>query len=202
MGENSEGTTNQGIIHNCYATGSVTALEPIGAIAIAGGLVGSTTGGEISYCYSIGEVEGPTFSNIGGLIGSEHYDPILINNFWDTNTSGTTDGVGNEDPDPAGVEGKTTAEMMMQSTFAGWDFVNNWKMLRPSEDYPRLAWQEVFVGDIAGLYGVDMVDFAYLANYWGLGGCDSGTDCGRADIDASGDVGLSDLAAVAADWLK
>jgi hypothetical protein len=47
-----------------------------------------------------------------------------------------------------------------------------------------------------------MVDFAYLANYWGLSGCDSGTDCGRADIDDSGTVDLPDLAYVAQDWLR
>jgi hypothetical protein len=46
------------------------------------------------------------------------------------------------------------------------------------------------------------VDFAYLANYWQLTGCNSGTDCGRADIDGSGDVGIGDLAAVAEDWLR
>ncbi|MHC5083900.1 MAG: hypothetical protein ACYTET_08205, partial [Planctomycetota bacterium] len=89
-----------------------------------------------------------------------------------------------------------------------WDFDPNdgdtadWMMLRPGEDYPRLAWQEIYAGDIAGLYGADIVDVAYLARYWSLTGCDSGTDCGRADIDASGDVGLADLAAVADDWLR
>ena len=50
--------------------------------------------------------------------------------------------------------------------------------------------------------GVDLVDFAYLANYWGLDDCDGLDDCGRADIDGSGDVGVGDLAAVAEDWLK
>jgi hypothetical protein len=100
--------------------------------------------------------------------------------------------------------GLSTALMMAESTFtdAGWDFLNDWMMLREGEDYPRLAGQEVFLGDIAGLYGAGMVDFAYLANYWGLTGCDSGTDCGRADIDDSGDVGIGDLVYVAEDWLK
>lgn len=40
----------------------------------------------------------------------------------------------------------------------------DWMMLREGEDYPRLAWQEIFGGDIAGLYGADIVDFAYLSN--------------------------------------
>ena len=122
-------------------------------------------------------------------------DGIIINCFWDTQTSGIISSEGGT--------GKTTLEMQTQSTFAGWDFSTPvWVMLRELEDYPRLAWQEVFDGDIAGLYGADMVDFAYLANYWRLTGCNTGTDCGRADIDGSNDVGLGDLAEVANDWLK
>jgi hypothetical protein len=75
-------------------------------------------------------------------------------------------------------------------------------MLRPGEDYPRLIWQEVFAADIAGLYGVDIVDFAYLGRYWGLDDCGGVDDCGRSDINNSGDVGLGDLAELADDWLK
>ena len=64
-------------------------------------------------------------------------------------------------------EGMTTAQMMSQSVYnsRGWDFIDtdgdpaDWMMLREGEDYPRLAWQQIISGDIAGLYGVDMVDF-------------------------------------------
>ncbi|MDH4202242.1 MAG: hypothetical protein OEV87_05060 [Phycisphaerae bacterium] len=91
--------------------------------------------------------------------------------------------------------------MMIQSTFTGWDFTTPvWVMLREGEDYPRLAWQEIFMGDIAGLYGVDMADFAEIARNWQNTGCPG--NCEDADIDGSGDVGLGDLAAVAEDWLK
>ncbi|MHC4951257.1 MAG: hypothetical protein ACYTEU_09790, partial [Planctomycetota bacterium] len=72
--------------------------------------------------------------------------------------------------------------------------------LRELEDYPRLAWQEIFKGDIAGLYGADMLDFAYLARYWGQD-CDN-PECDRADIDGGGNVGIGDLAYIAEDWLK
>jgi hypothetical protein len=57
------------------------------------------------------------------------------------------------------------------------------------------------IGDIAGPNGVDFIDFAYLAGYWGLDDCNGGDDCGRADIDCNGGVGFSDLRDMAANWL-
>ncbi len=190
-------------IENSYSTGQVNGNSEIG------GLIGANSGTVIE-CYSNCSING--LSYLGGLLGLTSKD--TINSFWDVEGSGIDTAYilrtgwsypYVEDPvysTPGIAEGKTTAEMMTQITFAGWDFVTDWMMLRPGEDYPRLAWQEVFAGDIAGLYGADMVDFAYAANYWGLTGCNSGTDCGRADIDASGDVGLGDMAGVAADWVK
>ena len=176
------------VIINSYSAGFVSGFDKVG------GLIGSNTG-SVENCYSASVINGS--SNVGGICGMSSGN--ITNSFWDVDTSG----IGSPGDDNYGAIGKTTAEMMTQSTFAGWNFATPvWMMLRPGEDYPRLAWQEVFDGDIAGLYGVDMVDFAYLANYWGLGGCDSGSDCGRADVDGSGDVGLPDLAAVANDWLK
>lgn len=85
--------------------------------------------------------------------------------------------------------------------FFGFLFQTGWVMLRENEDAPRLAWQDVFGGDIAGLYGVDMADLSYLAGYWGLDDCNGLADCGRADIDGSGDVGIGDLSRMAEDWL-
>jgi hypothetical protein len=211
--------SNNGSVSNCYANGAVTGT---GAWATVGGLVGGNDS-NVSNCYASGSVNGGRF--VGGLLG-DNYDSVsncyasgavsgiyyvggLVGSnpgsfstcFWDIQMSGTTVGVG--DRIATGMIGKTTTEMMTQSTFtdAGWDFTTpDWMMLREGEDYPRLAWQEIFMGDIAGLYGVDMVDFAYLANYWGQD-CDS-PECYRADVDESGTIDLPDLAAIATDWLK
>ncbi len=186
------GDIGGGYIINCHSTGSVSGNTYVG------GLLGAQFDGSITNCYSTGLVNGNVY--VGGFIGYGVHWSNVNANFWDVETSGIADpeeGL----PDTDGIIGKTTAEMMTQSTFTSWDFVTDWMMLRELEDYPRLAWQEVFAGDIAGLYGADMVDFAYLANYWGLTGCNSGTDCGRADIDGLGDVGLGDLLYVAQDWL-
>lgn len=216
------GINSSGNIMNCYATGAVSGMgDNVGGLCgrnyssiitdsyatgninggnrYVGGLCGGNAG-DIINCYATGAVSGVSY--IGGLVGYAYGDTYTAC-FWDRDASGTIDGIGNQNPDPVGVTGKTTAEMQTQSTFTGWDFSTPvWMMLREGEDTPRLAWQAVYPGDIAGLYGADMVDFAYLSQHWNLTGCNSGTDCGRADIDISGDVGLSDLAYVAGDWLK
>ena len=71
------------------------------------------------------------------------YSDNINNSFWDIETSGMTDGVGNQDPDPADVIGKTTAEMQTRSTFtnAGWDFTTPIWTIDDGVDYPRLWWE-------------------------------------------------------------
>ncbi|MHC5155184.1 MAG: GLUG motif-containing protein [Planctomycetota bacterium] len=200
---------SQAEIVNCFATGKVSSSRTVG------GLVGQNYG-TITSSYATGQIITTDETEFfGGFAGFNTTQGICNSCYWDVETCETTvaytytaGSYPNYTYPPfygavGVVEGKATTEMMMQSTFAGWDFSTPvWMMLREGEDYPRLAWQEIFAGDIAGLYGADMVDFAYLANYWGLTSCDSGTDCGRADIDLSGDVGLGDLVYVGQDWLK
>ncbi len=200
------GYTYDGIITGCYATGTVNGYS------LVGGLVGYSNFGRLSACYAKADVAGD--STVGGLVGGD-YDSSIADCFaagqvsgymeigglagwswkashttaacfWDIDTSGTNYGVGNVDPDPAGVMGKTTAEMKIDSTFtdAGWDFDENdgdaadWKML--PNDYPHLQW-EVFSningqGTEISPYLISSVDdflqFANKANaatYWAGG---------------------------------
>jgi hypothetical protein len=174
---------------NCYATGDVNCTR------VAGGLIGEDGYGGAINCYSIGHVTGS--QEAGGLVGRTYHSEAIVGCFWDVNTSGQTTG--------AGGTGLTTVQMMQQASFTGWDFSAgdsdpaDWMMLRPTEDYPRLAWQEIFEGDIAGLYGVDWIDLEELAFHWLQTGCP--TDCEDADIDESGTVDLLDYSVLAADWL-
>ena len=182
---------NYGSVMNSYSTGSASIPAPF-EISV-GGLVGFNFGG-ITNCYSTGSVR----MTGGGLVGEN--TGTVTNSFWDTNTSGKTTS--------AGGTGMATQFMQVSLYFTDWDFSYSdgdpadWMMLRESEDYPRLVWQEIFAGDIAGLYGVDLVDFVYLANYWGLDDCNGFDDCGLADIDNSDDVDLGDLIKVADNWLN
>jgi len=139
---------------------------------------------------------------VGGLVGYLSTD--IANCFWDTQTSGTSDGVGSVNPDPAGVTGKTTAEMKTLSTYtlAEWDFSAtdgdpaDWWM--PANGYPQLAWQPI-IADIASSYGVNFVDYAALVAHWGQTGCP--TSCGSADLSGDGTVNIGDLRLFADSWL-
>jgi hypothetical protein len=144
---------NQGSITTCYAIGSVTETGQYSYSA--GGLVGRNYN-MITSCYSTSSVSGDW--SIGGLIGWNNSDAITAC-FWDINTSGTSNGVGNMGPDPNDVIGKTTVEMQIQSTFtdAGWDFENIWKM--PANSYPLLLWQGIpTTVNVPNLIGLTQAD--------------------------------------------
>ncbi len=113
---------NWGAISKSYTTGSVT-----GPYLRTGGFVGQHLG-TINQCYSTGRVLG--HSSRKGLVGQQsNSGTVVINSYWDIETSGlsTSDG---------GV-GKTTAEMFQKATFIGWDFITVW-WLHEGHDYPKL----------------------------------------------------------------
>ena len=110
------------IMSDCYATGDVSGYWKVG------GLVGDNPfpeGGYITRCYSTGKVTGIG----GGLVGFNYKDGVTYDSYWDTQTSGKSTSHGGT--------GKTTAEMMMQSTFVNWDFVDVWEIVE-NETYPFL----------------------------------------------------------------
>ncbi len=131
-----EGTNNQvggligrvqsGIVENTFARGEVTGNNRVG------GLVGEILFGAIvNNSFSTGFVEGQG-AQIGGLIGRDQ-GSSTYDSFWDEDTSGLTTSDGGA--------GKTSSEMLTQSTFtnAGWDFNNIWSMDPDINDgYPFL----------------------------------------------------------------
>jgi hypothetical protein len=151
---------NFGSVTSCYATGSVSGITQYNYYI--GGLSGYNAG-SLTYCYAVGSVTG--YSDVGGLVGWND-GGVLTTCFWDTNTTGTTDGVGSMNPDPDGATGKTTAEMQMQNTFtaAGWDFTDIWAICEGT-NYPKLIWQ-IPAGDIICPDGVDFFDLAELCQQW------------------------------------
>jgi hypothetical protein len=183
------GWNYMGQLTACYATGSVSGQNH------AGGLVGwNSIGGKLTNCYATASVSGPldvgglagvnsgTISNCysngpvskrdlytGGLVGHNSDNFGLIDaSFWDIQTSGLTDGVGNQDPDPNGVTGKTTTEMKKLSTFTseGWDFVNVWG-IGNGQTYPYLkTLTGINPADINYSGKVDLGDFAILSANW------------------------------------
>ncbi|UCF44364.1 MAG: hypothetical protein JSV99_05480 [Planctomycetota bacterium] len=191
VGHNREGTAS-----NCYAVGDVT-----GSGIYIGGLVGQnypvivgpltlsselngynhfkmlTEGngnGTLSKCYSTGWVWGDDY--VGGLVGRNNLGGMILDSFWDVNSSGT-------DTSDGGT-GLTTTEMQTRSTFtdAGWDFVGEvingpndiWHICEGT-NYPKFAWQ-IPAGDLACPDGVTLVDFSVLGTAWYSGPGDGNWD--------------------------
>lgn len=119
-------------ISNCYSTGSVT-----GTGTYIGGLVGYNIGqygssygtASITNCYSTGSVTA-TGTSVGGLVGynSDNYSPSsstgtasITNSYWDTTTSGQTNGVGTDVTNNAVVTGLTDNAMKQASSYSGWN---------------------------------------------------------------------------------
>jgi len=99
-----------GAISNSYATGNVQSGAPAvnGSISL-GGLVGENDS-TISLAYSTGAVAGGTGSIMGGLVGTDSSQPgSITDTYWDTETSGQSQGAGNVANDP-GITGLTTAQ--------------------------------------------------------------------------------------------
>jgi hypothetical protein len=121
---NSEGAIT---IENSYASGSAFGNRLVGGFC--GRNYAKSGSAIIINCYSLGQPSGS--DKIGGFCGHQFNLGIgeIISCYYDTQTSGTTESDGGE--------GKTTAEMMMQSTFENWDFDNVWCM-GEHETYPQL----------------------------------------------------------------
>lgn len=100
-----------GTTSNVYATGAVSVSSGQG-----GGLIGVNEA-TISNAYSTGSVTG-SGGQLGGLIGAS-YGATITNSFWNSQTSGQSVSSGGGLP-------LTTARMLQQNSFSGWDFAGTW----------------------------------------------------------------------------
>ncbi|MCX5512829.1 MBG domain-containing protein [Kaistia algarum] len=113
-------------IADSYAVGSVD-----GGIYI-GGLVGSILYGSVKIERSYAANQVTSFNTVGGLVGSDTGATSYSGNFWDTDATGQSCGVGTACAGVAGVTGLTTAQFQDTASFmtlasaAGWDFDTAW----------------------------------------------------------------------------
>lgn len=116
------GIVDNSLIANSYSQSDVTTgnTEGAGFIGLAQNIV------TILNSYSTGAVTGPGI--ISGFIALADSDTDGENNYWDVTTSGQISS--------PFAEGKTTAEMQSQSTFANWNFTRVWDI--DPGDYPTL----------------------------------------------------------------
>ena len=131
---------NYDIVSNCYARGNVIGMNT----NCISGLIG-VNWSQVSYCYATGNVSNSNSGFIGGLIGYNYkYNDIIgkVNDsFWDTASSGQSNGYGGQSNGAIfSATGKTTSEMKTQSTYtdAGWNFTSIWNISESKNDgYPN-----------------------------------------------------------------
>jgi hypothetical protein len=168
VGHNSGGT-----ISECYTTGSVSGNAQVGGLLgnsysgtiqysystasvvgslYMGGLVGYVKLGTIDYSYSTGLV--PTGG--GGLVGGDWGGLVVTASYWDTETSGRSSSYG-------GL-GRTTAQLLTQSTYSGWDFTNAgawWMVDGNTRPFLRMEWS----AEIHNSHQLQMVHMNLAADY-------------------------------------
>ncbi|MDD3159933.1 MAG: hypothetical protein PHQ98_03130 [Candidatus ainarchaeum sp.] len=97
--------------------------------SFVGGFIGLSNLSSLTNTYYRSLIDSNGYS-VGGLIGARNYGSVT-NSYWDINTSTKTIS--------AGGTGKTTQEMLQQSTFVNWDFSNIWAIDSSKNDgYPYL----------------------------------------------------------------
>ncbi len=113
---------------NSYILNSYSTADVVGNWNWIGGFIGSPGTGGIRNCYSTGLVVANGYP--GGFSGS--CNNIFDNNFWDTETSGTTYGIPNGNC--GGITGKTHEDMLNVATYTdtttvgletAWDFLGD-----------------------------------------------------------------------------
>jgi hypothetical protein len=114
---------NVGTLSSCYATGSVSGDYYVG------GLVGGNDS-MVSSSYATRSVSGD--GDVGGLVGQN--SGTVTSSYWDTETSGQATS--------AGGGGLTSAQMLLRSSFIGFDFTvtPDWKIAN-GFTLPYLPWQ-------------------------------------------------------------
>ena len=149
-------------ITNSYALGAVTG----GTNASVGGF-GGYYSGSVSNSFSAGSVSGGAGSSVGGFMGTiaGAYDASA--SYWDVQTSGVSQGVGNIPSTAGTITGVTTAQLQaaLDSTWSTgvWGIVSG-------ISFPYLNWQvsgtpQVIAGTIAnGATPVSGVPVAVLVN--------------------------------------
>lgn len=194
--------TSNGSIQDCYATGSIDCSS-----MYFGGLIG-TTGAAIARCYATVVLSGSTTGR-GGLFGTLETAGNASSCFWDSQiqTSTGIQSIGNKKGTATDIYPKTTAEMMIQSTFTayGWDFTNEttngvadlWRLCTDGSACPRLSW-EFPRSDLACPDGVGVEDLLVLSAQWLASGLTPNTG---PDFTGDGSVMLDDLAVLSSAWL-
>jgi PKD repeat protein len=115
---------------------------------------------------------------VGGLVGGNVSPSNVTDSYWDEDVSDVHIS--------SGGEGKTTEEMMLESTFTSWDFINTW-LIDESASYPSF-YKVDFSADITSgdfpltVYFVNETirwpeeDAPVITHYWNFGDGNTSTE--------------------------
>lgn len=131
------GAQGTGTVSNVYARGEVS--SPVDQFVDLGGVIGLMVYGTIDKGYGTGKVSLQGSGSQGGFAGSLFVGTNIWKSYFDSETTGQSNGVGSYYEGAADAFGQTTDKMKQQSTYSGWDFVHTWAM-HPSvnDGYPFL----------------------------------------------------------------
>ncbi|MGD8427084.1 MAG: hypothetical protein PVH63_05600 [Balneolaceae bacterium] len=141
VGYNLKGSAGNNQIINSFARGQVTGKDDIG------GLIGSVRADTyVTGSYAAGIVSSSTSggATMGGLVGDFDTNAAMGSCYWDTESTGQTDGAGNSPGTgfTSDNTGLTTAEMTgnaAKTNMSDYDFVSIWQTV--DGGYPVLFWQ-------------------------------------------------------------
>lgn len=131
------GAQGVGTISDVYARGEVS--SPVDQFVDLGGVIGLMVYGTIDKGYGTGKVSLQGSGSQGGFAGSLFVGTNIWKSYFDSETTGQSNGVGSYYEGAADAFGQTTDKMKQQSTYSGWDFVHTW-VIHPSvnDGYPYL----------------------------------------------------------------
>ena len=119
------GFNSLGIVSGCSAAGNVKGQQFVGGIA---GIVDLAC---VDRCYAASALDCADVAGGVSSVGYGYFLGQITRSYWDAEASGCATS--------AGGEGKSTADMMRQATYAGWDFSTEWG-IDEGTGYPFL-WQ-------------------------------------------------------------
>jgi len=116
--------TESSTITDCYTRSNVTGLSSVAGFSYA------IEGSVVSNCYSAGELD--YTGSVYGFGNTNWIDlGTVTSSYWDVDVSNVSTSTGGT--------GKTTSQMMLESTYSSWDFSTVWQL----EGYPILQFEEL-----------------------------------------------------------
>lgn len=142
-------------IINCGVVSSLTVSQAGEYTADIAGFIRYLNNSSASYCYSVTSVNtypGTTSQQ------SDLFIRTINNSTTNNNYSAMLPGCDNTAYCNGATE-KSLSDMMVESTFIGWDFTNVWTM--PPDSYPQLRWLSL---KTEAIINVDLITFDILAS--------------------------------------